>query len=446
MILSSFMKKPIYVLGINSVYHESSAAILGDGKLIAAVEEERFNRVKHAKPARVDNPDVLPEASIQYCLERAGVGFEDINHVAYSFNPHRRKKSYWSDGYNQAKSWGTPHGEEIFYRKILAVPRKIKTLSKGAFAGKFHWIDHHVAHAAGTFFVSPFDEALVVVVDGIGENASAWMGYGERNKLTKIREIFLPHSLGFMWEKFSEYLGFSEYDAGKVMGLSSYGDWKTYWKQFHKIVSFDNRDIFHVDNDIMRFRIPDFTKLEELFGVKRRFKEEKILPEHEHIAAGLQKISQKVVLRIVKNGLEKHPSKNICLSGGVVLNCVANEETFLKLPIDDIFIPPSTHDGGNAIGAAFYVWNQILKKPRGFVLKNPYTGPEFSDKEMKEALEKGGLKFEKVRNIERYAAKLIADGKIVAWYQGRMELVLGRSATEASSLIRATPMHARFSI
>lgn len=409
-----------YILGINSVYHESSAAILKDGKLLAAVEEERFNRKKHAKPALVDNPDELPTSSIEYCLKTAGISLDDIDHIAYAFDPERRKE-YWADSYLSEGSWGTPKGEKIFREKLLAIPEKLEQEYSCSVKDKFHWVEHHLAHAAGTFFISPFDKALVIVIDGIGENATSWIGYGEGNKLTKIKEISLPHSLGFMWEKLSEYLGLTEYDSGKVMGLSSYGDWKVYWKEFHKIVSFDENEIFKINNDILRFRTNDFSQIEKLFGVKKREEKDEITKEHEHIAAALQKISQKIILRILKYAYNRYACDKVCLNGGVILNCIANEETFLKLPIDDVYIPPATHDAGNAIGAAYYLWNQELGEKRDYVFDNPYTGPEFDDDYVENALRQAGISFEKMENVEQYAAQRIADGNIVAWFQGRME-------------------------
>ncbi|MDA2922983.1 carbamoyl transferase, partial [Patescibacteria group bacterium AH-259-L07] len=396
-------------------------AILKEGKLLAAVEEERFNRKKHAKPALVDNPDELPSNAIEYCLKVAGISLSKVDHIAYAFDPERRKR-YWADQYFTTDSWGTPKGEKIFLEKLLSIPEKMERVYSCLLKNKFHWVEHHLAHASGTFFISPFDKAIVIVIDGIGENATSWTGYGEENKLTKIKEIALPHSLGFMWEKLSEYLGFTEYDAGKVMGLSSYGDWKVYWKQFHKIISFDEDDIFRVNNDILRFRTNDFSKIEGLFGVKKRKEGSEITGQHQHIAAALQKISQKVILRILKYAYDHYPCDKVCLSGGVILNCVANEETFLKLPISDVYIPPAAHDGGNAIGAAYYLWNQEFGEKRSFVFGNPYTGPEYNDKYVENALREAGVKFEKLNDIEKYAAQLIADGNIVAWFQGRLEL------------------------
>ena len=426
-------QKDIYILGINSAYHESSAAIIKNGVMIAAVEEERYSRKKHAKEARVDNPDVLPLQSIDFCLKEAGISFNDLSYIGFSFNPKRRLKNIRVSKYYAPNSWGTPYGEKLFHDKLLTIPEKLEAIYNCPVQNKFIWVDHHLAHAASSFFVSPFDKSLVTVLDGIGENATAWIGYGENNKLSKLKEIGYPNSLGFLWEKFSEYLGFTEYDSGKVMGLASYGDWKVYNDKFNRIVGFDNEGIFKINNEIMKFRTTDFSAIEKLFGVKKRSESDDVAMEYKHIAAALQKVSQKIILRTVKYAYDTYPCKNLCLSGGVVLNCVANEESFTKLPIDDLYISPATHDGGTSVGAAYYIWHQKLHQARSFVLENPYTGPEYNSEEIKKALEDGGLKYQKVENISKIAAKLIADGKIVAWFQGRAEF--GPRALGARSIL-----------
>lgn len=412
----------IYILGINSAYHESSACIIKDGKIVAAVEEERFNRIKHAKKAKVDNPDELPINAINYCLKEAGIELKDVDHIGFSFNPKKRLKNIGTDKYFTEGDWGSKSGEKLFYEKIKTVPEKLGKLAGKDMKNKFHWIDHHLCHAAGSFFVSPFSESIIIVMDGIGEFATTWIGYGKGNKIKPLKEIFYPNSVGFLWEKFPKFLGFTEYDAGKIMGLASYGDWKVFYNQIKEIVKFNDKDIFTIDNDIMRFRVDDFSQLEKLFGIKKREKKEPIKKEHMNIAATLEKISEKIVLRCCDFTERKFPSKYLCLSGGVFLNCPANEATFLMFPLEDIFIPSASHDGGTAVGVAYYIWNQILNKKRGFVYNHSNWGPEYSEKEIKSALEKYHLTYKKSNNIEKETAQLLSKGKIVAWFQGRLEL------------------------
>lgn len=410
-----------YILGINSAYHESAACMIKDGKILAAVEEERFNRKKHAKKAKVSNPDELPLNAINYCLKKAGIKLKDVDHIGFSFTPEKRLKNIGVDKYFVKGDWGSKEGEELFYKKIKTVPEKLGKLAGKNMKNKFHWIDHHLCHAASAFFVSPYKESIIIVSDGIGEFATAWVGYGKDNKIHKIKEIFYPHSLGFLWEKMSEFLGFTGYDAGKVMGLSSYGDYKAFYDHFHKIVNFDEKNIFTIDNDIMRFRTDDFSQIERLFRVKRRMKNDPIEKVHKDIAAGLQRITEKIILRLTGYAKESHDLKNLCLAGGVVLNCVGNESIFLVLPFENVFIPSASHDGGTAIGAAYYIWNQILRKKRNFVYDHAYWGPEYSNEEIEKTLKKYKMFYKKVPNIEKEVARLIAKENIVSWFQGRLE-------------------------
>ena len=413
-----------YILGINSAYHESAAALIKDGKLIAAAEEERFTRIKHAKEARVDNPDELPFNAINYCLDYAGITLEDIEHIGYSFYPERRLKNIGISNYFEEESWGSKEGEELFYKKLKSIPKKLEDIYGVSIKNKFHWIEHHLAHAASVFFVSQYKESPIVIIDGIGEIATCWLGYGKENKIFKIKETQYPHSLGFLWEKMSEFLGMSEYDAGKVMGLASYGDWKVYFDDFHKIISYNDKDIFKIDNEIMRFRTNDFSEIEKVFGLKKNNGESKLTKEYQNIAAAMQKITENVVLRIIdytdKKAEEYIKINNLCCAGGVMLNCIANA-TYLTRPYESVFIPSAPHDAGTAIGSAFYIYNQILNNKRKFIYEHAYWGPEYNNKEIEELLVKYNLEYKQVENIEKKTAKFIADGSIVIWYQGRME-------------------------
>jgi carbamoyltransferase len=203
----------INVLGINSAYHEPAACVLQDGVPVAFAEEERFNRRKHGKAARVDNPDELPWQAIGYGLRQAGIEMADVDAIAYSLNPPKRLRNLEADEPVEPGSWGSRAGEEQFQRALLRVPSALEDRYGVALRQRFHWVDHHLCHAASAFLVSPFDEAAVLAVDGIGEFASAWLGRGRNATLRQIAEIEYPHSLGFLWEKLARFLGFGEYDA-----------------------------------------------------------------------------------------------------------------------------------------------------------------------------------------------------------------------------------------
>ncbi len=408
-----------HILGINSAYHESSACLIKDGKIIAFAEEERFNRRKHAKHAKVDNPDELPINSIDFCLKMGGISLDDVDYIAKSFMPAKRLRNKEFDEDVIEGSWGSASGEDLFYRKLIGIPGKLSEIYGADVAKKFRWIDHHISHASSAFFVSPFDEAAILVADGIGEIESTTMHIGKGNKLARLKTINYPHSIGFLWEKFSRFLGFTEYDACKVMGLASYGDAKKYYEHFRRFVKINEKG-FDIDHKIVKFRTDDFNSIEELFG-KRRKENEKIEKRHADIAAALQKITEEILLRIAQDLSKKTKTKNLCFAGGVALNCVANKVLKEKGPFENIYIQPVAYDAGTAIGAAYFIWHQQLGNPRSFVMDHVYFGPEYSDEDVLEALKEKNLKYIKCKNPEKVAAKLISDGKILGWFQGRME-------------------------
>lgn len=410
----------IYILGINSAYHESSACMIKDGKIVAIAEEERFNRKKHAKPARVDNPDELPINAIDFCLERAGITLNEVDNIAYSFSPAKRLRNKEFNEPVTDGDWGSASGEDLFYKKLQQIPKKLSEIYVDRVTDKFHWIDHHTSHAGSAYFVSQFDKAAVLVVDGIGEIESTTLYKGEGNKLTRIKSINYPHSLGFLWEKLSKFLGFTEYDACKVMGLASYGNPKREYKHLRSFVKLNERD-FNIDHNIVRFRVENYSELENLLGRKREHDEE-IEERHADIAAALQKVTEEILLNLSNNLYKQTESKNLCLAGGVALNCVANSVLTEKGPFENIYIQPAAHDAGTAIGAAYFVWNQYLSNPRSFVMDHAYFGPEYSNKEIKKVLEKYNLKFAEHDNLEKVVAQLVSEGSIVGWFQGRMEV------------------------
>lgn len=410
----------IYILGINSVYHESSACLVEDGKIVAVAEEERFNRKKHAKPARVDNPDELPINAINFCLERAGITLKDVDYIANSFSPAKRLRNKEFNEPVTEGDWGSVSGEDLFYQKLQQIPERLYDIYGVDVSDKFHCVDHHTSHAGSAYFVSPFDESAVLVVDGIGELESTTLYKGEGDRLERIRSINYPHSLGFLWEKLSKFLGFSEYDACKVMGLASYGNPEKYLRQLRSFVKVNERD-YNVDHDVVRFRVDDYSQLERLLGEKREPNDE-IEEKHADIAAALQKLTEEILLKLADNLHKQTGSKNLCLAGGVALNCVANSVLKEKGPFENIYIQPAANDAGTAIGAAYFIWNQQLSNPHSFLMDHAYFGPEYSEREIQKVLDESGLKYTKTGNLEGVVAQLVSDGNIVGWFQGRMEV------------------------
>ena len=417
---SSLSPQSNYILGINAAYHESSACLIHNGEIILALEEERLNRIKHTKPARVDNADELPIGAIELCLETAGITWQEIDRIGYSFDPIKRLKNKDYSEPVLPGDWGSTEGEQLFYEKLQQVPQKLSQLAREDITAKFEWLDHHLCHAGSAYFVSPYDDAAVLVVDGIGEFESTTFYHGKGNRLNKLKTIDYPNSLGFLWEKFAEFLGFSEYDACKVMGLASYGNFKYYDREFRQLLTLESGS-FQLDPKILQFRVHDFSELEKLFGPQRE-PGGPLEERHMDIAATLQKVTEEVLLELANDLHHRTGSPNLCLAGGVALNCVANRVLQEKTPFQNIYIQPAANDAGTAIGAAYAIWHQMLGQPRNYVMERPYLGPEYSDEKIQTVLDAHHLNYRRCDNIEATAAKLVAQGNIVGWFQDRMEM------------------------
>jgi len=412
-----------YVLGINCVYHELSAALIKDGEFVTGIEEERISRIKHGKPALLDNPDMLPIHAIDYCLKAAGITMESVSWIGTSLRPSDRIKNIGADKYYEESGWGTEEGEKKFIEKALRIPVLLEKHYKvPGLAEKFHFLSHHITHSASSFLVSKYEESAIITVDGIGEFASTWIGFGKGTDITTIKEVDYPNSIGFLWEKMSRFLGFSEYDACKVMGLASYGNSNVYAAEFAKIVQLTPDGGFTVDNDIVRFRQENFEPLEALFRTPKINSPAELERIHEDIAAGMQAVTNDVMLHICKYVKDKTGSDNLCLAGGVALNCVSNYEILKSGMFKDIYIQPAAHDGGTALGAAFYIWNTMLKNPRTYVMPDSYSAVAHTEEEILSVIQKEGLKYERHEDIEAKTAELLATGdNIIGWFQGKME-------------------------
>lgn len=409
------------ILGINSVYHESSATLLISGKVVASAEEERFSRIKHGKPAKVSNAAELPLESIHYCLESADIKPEDLDGIAYSFDPELRARDFLLDAKCEIGDFGTKDGEKVFLDGIRAVPDTLAThFGNNEQAGDvFKYIPHHVSHAASAFYPSGFSDAAILVADGIGEAACTLLARGDKeNGITILREIPFPHSIGFLWEKLSKYLGFSEYDACKVMGLAAYGDPRRFENKFPHLMHVGD-GTYMVDKSTANFRLPDFERLEELFGPARKPNE--VLERHHYdVAAALQGATDKALLTLTRELRQIVDSENLCFAGGVALNCVSNMVLKEAGLFSKIFIPSAPHDAGTAMGAAL-VLNHRMGGVTNAASDTPYLGPGYDDKEIAAAYKSAGLSPSVSASPALEAAGMIAAGKVVGWFQGRME-------------------------
>jgi carbamoyltransferase len=428
------------VLGINSAYHESAAALARGGELIFAVEEERYTRVKRAKPARIDNPDQLPWNAIQACLDAGGVDYTAIDRIAYSFLPGLRQQTIAADpiAAHSPRAFGHAEGEAEFDRRVRAVPQRLaERTGLPQLAERFCFLPHHLCHAASAFFASPFSKAAILVVDGIGENATAWLGYGDGERIERLEEVPYPHSIGLLWERAAVYAGFSEYDASKLMGLAAYGDKNRYRAQIDRL--FPLRDAlgangalsFAIDPALARFRADDVQGFVSLFG-PRYDGERREGSRFADLAAGLQARTDQALLALARRLQRITGERCLAYAGGVALNCVSNVALEREGPFDEIYITGAAHDAGTALGAALLGAIDLTadsERPTPNTREihwpslTPFTGPSFTNDDYRAALEAETLRAEFVDDqplFERVAS-MIARGKIVAFFDGPLE-------------------------
>jgi carbamoyltransferase len=434
------MGNATFVLGINAYHADASVVLLRDGELVAAVEEERFNRIKHSAG--------FPSLAVRYCLERAGIGISEVAHVGVSRVPNAHlinnltfvlynRLMFTRQGLDRLRSV-----EKI--RNIKTVLADSLNVRESALTMDFHNVEHHVAHMASAFLVSPFEESAVLSIDGFGDFCSTMFGHGSGTSLQKHDSVPFPHSLGLFYTSMTQYLGFPNYgDEGKVMGLAPYGE-PRYIDEMMKIVAPDAAGNFELNLDYFTHHIRGVEmsweegaphigrvysdRMVEVFGPPREPRGE-ITQHHRDIAASLQRCLEVHLFRILRKLHEKTGSGNLCLAGGVAYNSVALGQIRRQTPFHEIFIQPAAGDSGTALGVAFYIWNTILGNKREYVMDDVSLGPDFSDSEIEQALHGFGVSYERHDDIAERAAGLLADGKIVGWFQGRMEFgprALGR--------------------
>ncbi|HEX8141801.1 MAG TPA: carbamoyltransferase C-terminal domain-containing protein [Pyrinomonadaceae bacterium] len=443
----------MYVLGINAYHGDASAALIRDGELVAAVEEERFNRCKHCAG--------FPAEAIRYCLDVAGISIEEVEHVGISRDPsaHLHKKILYA-ATRAAKSLGggaragteaaERAGRGIFgaISERIANTAKVRDLKadlakhlgvqKGSLKAKFHNIEHHRAHLASSFYVSPFEQAALLSIDGFGDFISTMWGVGRGNEIEVFGQVEYPHSTGILYTATTQFIGFPHYgDEGKVMGLAPYGV-PRFMEEFRDMIRTEEGGRFRLNLDYFRHHTegvemswdegsPVIGRIFSEEYVKRfgpaREKGEPLTDRERDIAASLQRRLEEVCFHILNHLHERTGLTDLGLSGGVAYNSVMNGKILLHTPFKRIFVQPAAGDSGTAIGACYQIYNEILKQPRSFVMEGAYTGPEFSENEIRDELEKNNLGFEfySDHDVTRSAARDIADGAVVGWFQGRME-------------------------
>lgn len=414
----------VFILGISCYYHDASAALLKDGKVVAAAEEERFTRKKHDTS--------FPINAISYCLKNQNITIKDIAYVGFYEKPFLKFERVL---YQHLEKF--PLSLKTFLTSIPSwINEKLRIVStlrkKLKYSGDVIFIEHHLAHAASSFLVSPFQEAAILTVDGVGEWSTTTYGVGRDNDIHLMKEIRFPHSLGLLYSTITAYLGFrvnnSEY---KVMGLAAYGDMNKetnpYYMKLRKIIDIKEDGSYRLDMSYFVYHYRDkmpSKKLCTLLGAPVRMPESEVTQAHKDIASALQLIYEETLFKILNHLYNKAGCKNLVLAGGCALNSVANGKILKETAFENIWIQPNASDGGSSIGAASYLYHTILGHKRGYRLKDAYLGHGYPAEEIKYFLDKNRIKYYEFRNSEELiqtTARLIYENSVIGWFQERME-------------------------
>jgi len=418
-----------YIIGISAFYHDSAASIIKDGEVLASVQEERFTRKKH-------DPS-FPKNSINFCLDFCKINLSDVDAVVFYEKPFVKFERLL-ETYIAFFPWGLKSfiasfpvwiKEKLFQKKLIF--EALKSIDKKFDIKKLKFSEHHLSHSASAFFSSPFKEASILTLDGVGEWTTSSVASGNENKIEIQKEMHFPHSLGLLYSAFTYYLGFrvnsGEY---KVMGLAPYGE-PIYTKRIKdSILDLKEDGSFILDQSYFNYATGlEMTskKFENLFEKKTRIPSDKLEQFHMDVAASIQKITEEIVIKICQNIHNEQKQDNLCLSGGVALNCVANGQILKNTSFKKIWVQPASGDAGNALGAALAYWHIGLGEKREIneedSMKGSYLGTEYSNDQIEEELKKCNAVFRKYEKSEiiNLTAKGLSDSKSIGWFQGRME-------------------------
>ena len=447
------MSESVYILGISGLYHDSAAALLRDGEIVAAAQEERFTRKKHDYR--------MPVNAIEHCLQEASIGAEDLDYVVFYEKPFlkfdRLLETYFSyapRGFRQFLM-GIPQ----WLKQKLHIPRELDKALGGKFNGKFVFTEHHESHAASAFLPSPYSEAAIVTLDGVGEWTTASIGIGRGNKIELKYELHFPHSLGLLYSAFTYFTGF-KVNSGeyKLMGLAPYGRPIYQDKIMETLLDLKEDGSFRLNMDYFTYCYTDIMvgeKFAELFDGPRRAPESPVTQREMDIAASIQKVTEEIMLRIIRFAQKETGMNNLVLAGGVSLNCVGNGRILRGGPFENIWIQPAAGDAGGALGAAMFVHYQLLNNERVVDNENDlqsgsYLGPRFSNDQIKRYLDSVKANYHFFDDENAQLERLVQDieaGKVIGWFNGRMEF--GPRALGSRSIIgdaRSEEMQSRMNL
>ena len=431
------------ILGISAFYHDSAAALIIDGKIIAAAQEERFTRKKHDSS--------YPFYAVEFVLKESNLSLDKVDYIVFYEKPflkfERLLETYLSFAPKGFKSFSMSMPiwlrDKLFQKKNLF--NELKKHDKNFFdINKIYFSEHHYSHAASAFYPSPFKEAAVLTLDGVGEWATTTIARGENDNLDILKEIHFPHSIGLLYSAFTYYTGFKVNDGEyKVMGLAPYGEPKFKNLILDNLVDLKDDGTFRLNMEYFDYATGlkmTNDKFSKLFGQPVRNSNKDLLTQfHMDIASSIQLVTEEIVLRLAQSIAKEYKSKNLCMAGGVALNCVANGKILKRKIFDNIWIQPAAGDAGGALGAALAIWYKELKNKRSFPLKDEmqgsYLGPSFSDNEIEKNLTNLGAIYEKFseKDVLRITAEALSNEKTIGWFQGRMEF--GPRALGARSII-----------
>lgn len=409
----------MHILGLSCFYHDAAACLISDGVPVAAASQQAFSRIKHDSD--------FPVQSIRYCLEQAGIRPDQIDAVAFYDKPLKK--------FDRLLRYQLHDFPGSFKGFVDSMPRWIATRlrlakllkSEVGYTGPILYSEHHLSHAASAYYTSGFDKAAVLTVDGVGEWATCSWGKGEGHTLELTGEIRFPHSLGLLYSAFTYYCGFKVNSAEyKLMGLAPYGE-PTYMDRVRRLIDVKEDGSFRLRMEFFDFERGGQmfnARFEELMGAPRRPLEDTEMSQHYKDAArSIQELTNEIMVKLARSAMERAGSKNLCMAGGVALNCVANGHILRESGVEDLYVHPAAGDAGGALGAAYVVWNQLLHNPPAPRLPTPYLGPGYSEEEIQRTLDRYGAVYTRMerQDLLDRTAELLDTAHVVGWYQGRLE-------------------------
>jgi carbamoyltransferase len=438
----------VWILGVSAFYHDAAACLVQDGRIVAAAQEERFTRKRHDHR--------WPASAIAFCLKQAGIEARELDVVAFYDKPMLKFERLLST-YAASAPWGLRsfwRAMPLWLKQKLWIPDLIRKELPG-FDKQILFPEHHESHAASAFYPSPFDEAAILTVDGVGEWTTTSLGVGRGNKIELNQEIQFPHSLGLLYSAFTYYTGF-KVNSGeyKVMGLAPYGEPRYADVIYDKLIDLRDDGSFRLDLDYFDYcagLTMTNRRFDRLFGAPPRAPESPLSQREMDLAASVQAVCEEAMIRLARHAHDKTGMKNLCLAGGVALNCVANGRLLREGPFEKIWVQPAAGDAGGAVGAALIAWYDAHGEPRDpggrDAMSAAYLGPEFSDDDVEAFLQAEGVPYHPLDDRAQATAKLLAEGGVVGWFQGRMEF--GPRALGARSILgdaRSTTMQSTMNL